>query len=68
MPKSWSNTKVPPPLSPAERARLPRPVSVTLFSVALWTVAVFFLALTLYTAFHAVTHPPTQPYTSTLKK
>ena len=62
MPRSWSNVKLPPPPSPAERARMGRPTSVTLFLVMLILVTIFFAGITFYTAYYAERHPPTTVY------
>lgn len=61
MARTWSNAKKPiDDRSAAQRARLGRPSSVSAFGVALILVAVFFLGLTLYTAFHSLRHPLTE--------
>ena len=62
MPRSWSNAKLPPPPSPAERARSKPPTGVTIFLVLLVIVTVFFAGITFYTAYKAERHPPTSAY------
>lgn len=61
MARTWSNAKrKPDELSAAQRARAGKPSSMTAFLIALSIVAVFFLGLTLYSAWHAQTHPLTE--------
>lgn len=62
MPRSWSNVKLPPPPSPAERAKTKRPSSVTLFVVLLTLCVLFFAGLTFYSAYYAETHQPASTY------
>jgi hypothetical protein len=61
MARTWSNTKIPKDdRSAAQRARSERPSSFSAFTVAMVLVAIFFLGLTLYTAFHTLRHPLTE--------
>jgi len=61
MARTWSNAKKPhDDLSAAQRARLGRPSSLTAFTVAMILVVIFFLGLTLYSAFHSLRHPLTE--------
>ena len=61
MARTWSYAKKQPDeLSAAQRARVGRPSGLTAFLIALTIVGVFFLGLTLYSAWHAQTHPLTE--------
>lgn len=61
MARTWSNAKKPiDDRSAAQRARLGRPSGLSAFTVALILVAIFFMGLTLYTAFHSLRHPLTE--------
>jgi hypothetical protein len=63
MARTWSNAKrIPNELSAAQRARLGRPSSKTAFLIAMTIVTIFFLGLTLYSAWEAQTHPMTEVF------
>jgi cytochrome c-type biogenesis protein CcmH/NrfG len=63
MARTWSYTKKKPDdMSAAQRARMGRPSSMTAFLVALVLVSVFFLGLTLYSAYQSMAHPLSQVY------
>lgn len=61
MARTWSNAEKIETISAAQRARR-RPSALSGFAVALAVITLFFLGLTFYTAYRAVTHPPTQKY------
>ncbi len=61
MARTWSNNKITDTTSAAQRARQNQS-RVNPFTVVLAVIALLFLSMTLYTAYHAVTHPPTQRY------
>lgn len=61
MARTWSNAKKTDTTSAAQRARQ-KQSAVSPFAVSLAVVAILFLSLTFYTAYRAVTHPPTQKY------
>jgi len=61
MARTWSNAKKPrDDRSAAQRARLGPPSRWSAFVVAMILVSIFFLGLTLYTAFHTLRHPLTE--------
>ena len=61
MARTWSYAKKrPDDLSAAQRARAGRPSSMTAFLIAMTIVSIFFLGLTLYSAWHAQVHPLTE--------
>jgi hypothetical protein len=63
MARTWSYAKKKPDdLSAAQRARMGRPSSLTAFFFALVLVFIFFLGLTLYSAYQSAVHPITQVY------
>lgn len=63
MARTWSYAKKKPDdLSAAQRARMGRPSSMTAFLIALVLVSIFFLGLTLYSAYQSERHPVTQVY------
>lgn len=62
MPRSWSNVKLPPQPSPAERERAKRPSGMTVFIVLMTLVTIFFAGITFYTAYYAETHQPMTAY------
>ena len=60
MPRTWSNVKRPPSLSPAQRARAGRSKGLSGFAALLIFVAIWFLGLIAYTMVHVLRHPLTE--------
>ena len=60
MPRTWSNAKRPPVLSPAQRAKTRGPNSLNVYTILLIVATVWFFALIAYTMVRVIRHPITE--------
>ena len=60
MPRTWSNAKRPPAVSPVRRAKPGLVNSLNLFTLLLIVVALWFFGLVAYTMVHVTMHPITE--------